>query len=251
MPIAERWCSSVLCCDPIWEDAYRRFETPDEEVRKFRRRLDAIGAPRWPRESRILEFCCGRGNGLRALTSLGFTELSGVDLSEDLLQTYDGPARLYLGDCRDLRLPSQSLDIVIVQGGLHHLPDLAVDLERTLAEVRRVLKPSGRFFVVEPWDTPFLRFVHVCSELPAFRRRWEKLDAFATMFERERKTYESWLGHSNVILSLLHRYFRVESERMAWGKLIFLGRPMPSGHSEERPLVRHEGGRFDSGTKGP
>ena len=128
MAITERWCPGVSCCDPIWEAAYQQFESPEAEIRKFRKRLRSLGAAQWPRESRILELCCGRGNGLTALASLGFTSLNGVDLSEELLQRYDGTANLYVGDCRDLKLADRSIDIVIVQGGLHHLPDLPGDL---------------------------------------------------------------------------------------------------------------------------
>ena len=64
-----------------WEAAYLRFETPQEEVRKFISRLNRIGASQWPRDARIAELFCGRGNGLRALATLGFTNLEGVDLS--------------------------------------------------------------------------------------------------------------------------------------------------------------------------
>ena len=50
-----------------WEEAYLRFETPDQEIRKFHKRLVALGAGDWPRDSRIVELLCGRGSGLRAL----------------------------------------------------------------------------------------------------------------------------------------------------------------------------------------
>ena len=63
----------------------------DSEVSK---KLITVGAQRWPRNADILEVCCGRGNGLKALATLGFTRVSGVDLSETLLEGYDGPARL-------------------------------------------------------------------------------------------------------------------------------------------------------------
>jgi ubiquinone/menaquinone biosynthesis C-methylase UbiE len=48
----------------------------------------------------------------------------------------------------------------VVQGGLHHLPELPRDLDKTLLEIKRVLRPQGRFVIVEPWHTPFLRIVH-------------------------------------------------------------------------------------------
>jgi SAM-dependent methyltransferase len=225
MSSIEHWHRAVSCCDPAWEEAYQRFESPDEEIAKFRRRLVSLGATNWGPESVIVELFCGRGNGLKALASLGFQSLSGVDLSETLLRTFDGQARLYVGDCRELKLPDGSIDVVVVQGGLHHLPDLPTDLEKTLREVRRVLRGDGRFVVVEPWKTPFLRLVHGACHLPVARRVWGKLDALATMIERERATYDQWLGQPENILRLLRTHFDPERQNVAWGKLSFVGRP--------------------------
>ncbi len=225
MPIIEKWHRAVSCCDPAWEKAYQRFESSDEEISKFRRRLVALGALNWHRESVIVELFCGRGNGLKALASLGFQSLSGVDLSETLLRYFDGPARLYVGDCRELKLLDRSVDVVVVQGGLHHLPDLPGDVEKTLSEVRRVLRPAGRFVVVEPWKTTFLRLVHRACNLSIARRAWGKLDALATMIDRERATYERWLAQPDQILQLLRTHFDPEQQRIAWGKLTFVGRP--------------------------
>ena len=50
--------------ETAWERAYREFETPEEEVRKFVRRLRAAGASTWSRDARAVELFCGRGNGL-------------------------------------------------------------------------------------------------------------------------------------------------------------------------------------------
>ena len=207
-----------------WEAAYRRFETPEEEIAKFLKRLNALGARDWPRDARVVEVFCGRGNGLRALERLGFTNLDGVDLSADLLADYAGPARTIAADCRALPLDSASRDVIIVQGGLHHLPALPDDLERVLGEVGRVLKPTGRFVVVEPWLTPFLRFVHAVSANPVARRLWPKIDALQTMIEHERETYAQWLSQPGLIQRLLQTHFQTERLRVAMGKLMFVGR---------------------------
>src|SRR5205809_5378105 len=90
------------CCNETWESAYERFETPEEEVRKFIARLRAMGSKDWPKDAEVVELFCGRGGGLRALSQLGFARLEGVDLSPSLLAQYAGPARLYLADCRSL-----------------------------------------------------------------------------------------------------------------------------------------------------
>jgi ubiquinone/menaquinone biosynthesis C-methylase UbiE len=210
--------------DP-WEAAYLRFETPEQEIRKFTERLRRLGVNEWPRETNVVELFCGRGNGLHALARLGFRNIEGVDLSPRLLAEYTGQARCSVGDCRELPFADQSKDAAIVQGGLHHLPLLPDDLERVFAELKRVLLPSGQVVFVEPWLTPFLRFVHVVSENLLARRLSAKLDALATMIENERQTYENWLGCPHEISRLANRYFQTEHESFAWGKWNFVGRP--------------------------
>lgn len=208
-----------------WEAAYLRFETPEQEIRKFVRRLRRMGADKWPRDSEIVELFCGRGNGLHALEQLGFTRLEGVDLSGRLLAQYRGKAKCYEGDCRELPFADRSKDILIVQGGLHHLPNLPEDLEKTLAEMHRVLRKDGRVMIVEPWSTPFLTFAHIISENSVTRRLWNKLDAMATMHQYERRTYLQWLERPKEIYGLAHSRFTPVKESFAWGKWSFLGKP--------------------------
>jgi SAM-dependent methyltransferase len=207
-----------------WEAAYLRFETPEEELRKFLRRLRKLGATAWSRDAQVVELFCGRGNGLNALQHLGFTRLEGVDLSPALLANYTGPAKCVAADCRQLPFPDASRDIVIVQGGLHHLPELPGDLEQVVGEVRRVLRPGGRFMVVEPWHTPFLRFVHWVGSFKIARRAWDKLDALETMTELEWATYDQWLRQPEALLRCLAGNFATERQFIGWGKLMWVGR---------------------------
>jgi ubiquinone/menaquinone biosynthesis C-methylase UbiE len=210
--------------DP-WELAYSRFETPEQEIRKFVARLNELGAEQWPKNSAIVELFCGRGNGLHALQQLGFSQIEGVDLSPRLLAQYHGAARTTVADCRELPFGDRTRDVVIVQGGLHHLPTLPGDLDRTFGEIRRVLKRDGRVIFVEPWRTPFLRLVHAVCENPLARRCSAKLDALATMIEYERRTYAQWLTQPNLILSVAERYFAATQQSFAWGKWRFVGTP--------------------------
>lgn len=214
----------LTCCDQVWENAYLRFETPEQEIAKFLGRLKRLGAHHWPRDAQVVEIFCGRGNGLQALAQLGFARLEGVDLSERLLQQYRGPATLYVCDCRKLPFDDASRDVLIVQGGLHHLPRLMDDLEATLDEVHRVLRPGGRFVAVEPWLTPFLRFMHAACRVRLARHCWSKLDALAVMIEREQETYDAWLARPREILAALQSRFEVETCRSQLGKLQFVGR---------------------------
>jgi ubiquinone/menaquinone biosynthesis C-methylase UbiE len=220
----ERWTAPQECCDAVWESAYARFETPEVEIRKFLSRLRGFGVERWNRDLQVVEIFCGRGSGLEAWRRLGFQRLEGVDISETLLSRYTGAAQLYVGDCRRLQFPDASRDVVCVQGGMHHLPVLPEDLRATVAEVWRVLRPGGRFIVVEPWGTPFLTLVHGLCRQPALRAVSGKIDALADMIEREQKTYFNWLSRPEEILGVLRRDFHTELTRTAWGKLSWLGR---------------------------
>ena len=153
------------------------------------------------------------------------THLEGADLSPRLIAEYQGPANCQVADCRSLPFTDRSKDVLIVQGGLHHLPTLPQDLERTFAEMQRVLKPTGRVLFVEPWLTLFLKFVHGVSQNPLARRVSPKLDALATMIHYERVTYEQWLSQPQVITRLARAHFSPVHESFAWGKWNFVGTP--------------------------
>ena len=214
----------ALVPDP-WEGAYLRFETPEQEIQKFIARLTRLGAPQWPLDAEIVELFCGRGNGLIALDRLGFTRIEGVDLSPRLIAQFKGSAKCTVADCRQLPFADRSKDVLIVQGGLHHLPALPDDLDRTFSEMQRVLRTSGRVMFVEPWRTPLLTFVHFVSELRLVRRLSNKMDAFATMIEYERRTYEQWIGQPELIKKIARAHFVPAHESFAWGKWNFIGTP--------------------------
>jgi len=189
------------------------------------RRLNRRGAAQWPRDAEIVELFCGRGNGLVALQRLGFTHLEGVDFSPRLIAQYKGSANCIVADCRTLPFGDSSKDMLIVQGGLHHLPNLPADLDQTFTEMQRVLRKDGFVVFVEPWRTPFLEFVRVVSELPMIRWLSGKMDAFATMVEHELPTYKQWLGQPELITRVAHSHFVPVHESFAWGKWNFVGMP--------------------------
>lgn len=206
-----------------WERAYLRFETPAEERRKFTRRLRAAGAVKWPRDAVILDLFSGRGGGARALQSLGFHRVIGLDLSTTLVRAQGPASDCSVADCREMPIASGSVDIAIVHGGLHHLPRIPDDLSATLFEVARVLKPRGLFMAVEPWRTPFLDLVHWLCRRPIARRASSKIDALATMIELERSTYEAWLQSAREILAVFDRHFVRRQLRIRLGKLHYVG----------------------------
>ena len=111
------WSNSEVVSDAAWEAAYVKFETPQQEMTKFRNRLDFLGVNTWPRDARIVELFCGRGNGLRVLESLGFTAVEGVDVM--VRPSVSINVRKF--DGLNLPFPDKSIDVAMFVDVLHHV----------------------------------------------------------------------------------------------------------------------------------
>jgi len=103
----------------------------------------------------ILDLCCGPGTLTiplaRELNGAG--EVIGVDLADGMLEIARKaaggrslPVRFQHMDAEQLQFPTASFDAAACGHGLHFLPNLG----RGLREVRRVLKPKGRFAASVP-----------------------------------------------------------------------------------------------------
>lgn len=212
------WHPGLPCVNDRWEAAYNRFESPEQERAKFHKRFQWLGLDSLPADAAIADLFCGRGNGLAVLQSMGFTNLTGVDLSPDLLRQSPDSITRIVADCTDLKFNPASMDAFIVQGGLHHLPEIPADLDKCLESVIASLKPGGYFFIVEPWNTPFLRCVHRVTAIPPVRKILPKFDAFATMVEEEIETYSNWLSRPEEIRKCFEQRFIINREQTAFGK---------------------------------
>ena len=217
------WHAGMHCCNPRWEHAYGKFESPEEERSKFLQRFRQMGFEDLDRNLTVVDLFCGRGNGLRALQEMGFRNLTGVDLSPSLLHQAPQEAHRSVADCTALQFDPGSVDVFVVQGWLHHLPDLSTNLPRCLDEISRSLASSGLFCAVEPWDTLFLRGVHWASANKLFRARIKKFDAFATMVEEDQTTYFAWLSSAALVRSEVECRFNPKMNRFGWGKWMFVG----------------------------
>ncbi|WP_320042347.1 class I SAM-dependent methyltransferase [uncultured Desulfobacter sp.] len=100
--------------------------------------------------ARILDLCCGTGEQLKRLSDAGFGNLTGVDLSPDMLKVAargNKIATLLECDVQHTGLPGASFDIIIISFAVHEKP--AEMQTKMIAEARRLLAPGGQFILVD------------------------------------------------------------------------------------------------------
>jgi SAM-dependent methyltransferase len=114
--------------------AHRLRETEDDDFTDFKRRFEGCTLLA---EARYV-LCLGArlGTEVRALHALGYFAI-GIDLNPGLNNPYVLP-----GDFHKLVFPDRSVD-AIYTNALDHV----FDLEKVVAEVRRLLRPAGLFVV--------------------------------------------------------------------------------------------------------
>ena len=100
----------------------------------------------------VAELCCGRGEAPRLFHNR-LTRYVGIDVSAGLLEIArrDLPDERFCfvqGDATMLPLNDGTFDNVVMLGGIHHVPDRP----KLFGEIRRILKPGGRFYFREPLD---------------------------------------------------------------------------------------------------
>ncbi len=101
--------------------------------------------------ARVLDLCCGPANVSEALLNAGFSVV-GADFSPKMLVH----ARMRLpngefveADAQDLPFDDEDFGIVVCNFGIMHIPDQT----QALREIRRILKPGGRF-IMTSWCGP-------------------------------------------------------------------------------------------------
>ena len=127
---------------PVY-DAMNRLMTAGLDRRWRRLTAEAVARP----GAHVLDACCGTGDLALACARAG-ARVTGLDFSERMLERArrKGPALEWVqGDALELPFPDASFDGATVGFGVRNLEDL----ERGLAELRRVLRPGGRVGVLE------------------------------------------------------------------------------------------------------
>jgi SAM-dependent methyltransferase len=181
------------------EQARRRWEEGYVGVRRSlwlrRKRLRRL--VRCEAGERILELGCGDGLNLSVLEGLGFRRVLGVEYSFELL-IRSSRRGVAAGDGQLLPLRSSSLDCLLVDNVLHHLPDW----EAGATEIARVLRPGGAFFAIEP-RPGWLRTLLDGMTFSPVSRWLAYLGSRRRTIAEEWDLYSRWLREHEVMESLL------------------------------------------------
>ena len=116
----------------------------------------------------VLDIGCGTGELLAHLTEWGQIQLAGLDIAPNMIaaaQAKLGPqVDLRVGDAESLPWEPTSFDLVLCTNSFHHYPDP----NRSLTEMRRVLKRNGHLLLVDITLSAAFRWI-VNGLLPLMR----------------------------------------------------------------------------------
>ncbi|MCB0356273.1 MAG: class I SAM-dependent methyltransferase [Bdellovibrionales bacterium] len=124
----------------------------------------------------FLDYACGNGENALFAAKSGAALAIGLDISDVSVRNAQEKANslnlkntfFIQGDCENTGLPSNSIDVIICSGMLHHL-----DLSYAFPELRRILKPGGKILAVEALNyNPIIKLYRMIT--PSMRTEWEK-----------------------------------------------------------------------------
>ena len=191
----------------------------------------------------VLEYGCGLGGHAFLLADRG-ANVTGIDISEVAVAQAkhraagysQGALTFMTADAENLHFPDNTFDLVCGTGILHHL-----DIARSLAEVKRVLKPGGRAVFYEPLGhNPLLNLYrrltpgsHTADEHPLVKR---DMDLVQDLFPAARAEYFDLfsifvipilrLPGANHLLRLMERLdraaFRLAPPARWWGAVVVM-----------------------------
>jgi len=154
------------------------------------------------RDSNILDACCGRGDALELLQTLGYTNLKGADGTPQA-SWLNAPFQCFETDVRRMPFASDTFDYVLNLHALHHFAN-SEGVISFLTEVHRVLKPGGRLLIID-----FPASLQIKLLFALLRRRvgavTGELKNFADILDEEWEYLSSYLQDWPAVRTALNR----------------------------------------------
>ena len=141
------------------------------------------------KRKRVLEIGCGRGVGTEIIFErFGASEVHAFDVDPDMIdharirlaRYTPNRLKLYVGDAAAIDEPDASFDAVFDFAIIYHIPNW----KEAVAEVARVLRPGGKFYIEEVTSHALDRwFYRTFLEHPQ-SQHWLNKDKFVAELER-------------------------------------------------------------------
>jgi len=191
--------------------------------RRWRRRT--VKLARLRRTSQVLDLAAGTGDLTMAIARFGApASVLSTDFVPEMLEVGKAKVAEYEGDtgisfavvdAQDLPFPDESYDVVTVGFGVRNMPDRAANFR----EVRRVLKPGGRYVVLEFSRPPLTLFralyhFYIRTVIPALGG-W--LTGERSAFEYLNQSIESFPGQ----VALAGELHKAGFSEVTWHNLTF------------------------------
>jgi len=131
--------------DANYEPKYHRLERDHFWFQGLHGLLTQLAASE-PKTARVLDIGCASGEMLKALSAAGFSDVTGIDISERAvgLCRERGFTQVQVMDAAHPDFTGAVFDVIIAANIIEHIEDD----EEALAQWRRILKPGGTLVVL-------------------------------------------------------------------------------------------------------
>lgn len=143
-----RDCSAVYASDyAAWGVEKQKTEVAQSKKKAFEKQLKSLTKYLKPRGLRLLDVGTANGYLLEVAAEKGF-EVYGTEISSSSLAIakLKFPDRIFAGTLEKQNFEADFFDVVTLTDVFEHLNDP----QKTMTEIRRVLKPGGWLFVISP-----------------------------------------------------------------------------------------------------
>ena len=169
---------AYFATSPHIERAYFSSHSGDAVIAFAARHAPLVGG------ARVLDYGCGPGFLLERLLRRG-VNAEGLEFSSETLEKatarcgmYPAFAGITLAERLPSPLPSGSMDVVFLVEVIEHL--LPVEVDATLADVARLLRPGGSLVLTTPHDEDIESSRTMCPDCGCVFHPWQHVGSYTT-----------------------------------------------------------------------
>ena len=190
---------------------------------KWRKRVVNLLKKKQPKN--ILDIATGTGDLAINLVQTGAKKITGLDISPGMLEigkekiaekNLNHTINMIVGDSENLPFEENTFDAITVAFGVRNFENL----EKGLAEIYRVLKPTGTFVVLEtsvPTKTPFKQgyYFYTKNILPAIGKLFSKDDVAYEYLSESAAVFPHGKAFNNILQKI--GFIAIENKPQTFG----------------------------------